>query len=538
MIGVLSKGYSFRSLAEYLLLDKRRNARGRIVGGVMAGRNPRQLCREFGKLRALNPKLGRAVAHFVLSPSPDDPPLSDDQFRAITENFMMAMGFGGAPWCAVAHDDSGLQHVHIMASRIDFHAKTIPDAGDFRRSEAAVRRIEREFGLVIVDSPPTKDDGPLPRAIENAGHKKRKKRVRHRPYKQRGTEPDTSENNNKEEDSMKTDEINEALPPHPFHPDDPLAKSWPEPHEPGRDMAEIAMIEEFGALAPSASIADDLNERKRREIRRIPHDDSYEKTLKEIFPLDTPIVRRYPRCVVLVFCQPQPNPGRLADHGDKIVALGARPDQDALNAERIVALALQRKWRSIKFSGSEQFVEMAMRRAMRGGITIHAQGEAQIVILAKLYAERQGGMGSMAGPSIAMNAPFDPVFSDPILAPLRELDGLTFDEPAQTVIRTVPPAALVALPPAPADTPETLADMTGYPLDAPLHDIYAVKPIRVTETPPVAPAKPEPGLLVTTLPPFRNLSERIQQRRNADAQKRLNSSTTLPSEKPRTTGRP
>lgn len=538
MIGVLSKGYSFRSLANYLLLDERRNARGRIVGGVMAGRNPRQLSREFGRLRALNPNLGRAVAHFILSPSPDDPPLTDDQFQAITERFMVAMGFGDAPWCAVAHDDSGLQHVHIMASRIDFNAKTIPDAGDFRRSEAAVRRIEREFGLVIVDSPPTKENGPLPRAIESGSHKKHKKRVRHRPPKQRGTEPETSVNNYKKEDSMNTEEINDELPPHPFHPDDPQAQSWPEPYEPGRDMAEITMIEEFGASAPSASMADELSERKRRVVRRVPHDDPYDMALKEIFPLDTPIVRRYPRYVVLVFRQPQPNPGRLADHGDKIVALGAKPDQDALNAERIVALAMQRKWRSIKFSGSEQFVELAMRRAMRGGMTIHAQGEAQAAILAKLIAERQGGMRSMTGPANAMQSHDDPMLCDPILVPLRELDGLPTDGPAQTLKRTVPPAAPVAVPPAPVDTPESLAEMTNYPLHAPLHDMYAVKPIRVSPNPMPTPTKPAPALLATTVPPFRNLSERLRQRREADAQKELNGRSDAPTEKPRTPGRP
>lgn len=538
MIGVLSKGYSLRSLANYLLLDERRNARGRIVGGTMAGRNPRQLCREFGKLRALNPKLGRAVAHFILSPSPDDPPLTDDQLRAISEHYMMAMGFGEAPWCAVAHDDSGLQHVHIMASRIDYCGKTIPDAGDFRRSEAAVRRIEREFGLVVVDSPPTNEVAPRPHLIKGSGRKKQKKRVRHTPRKQGGTGPKTPVNNTKEEDSMNSDEIKDVSPPHPFHPDDPHAQSWPEPYEPGRDMAEITMIEEFGASAPSASVADDLSERKRRAIRRVPHDDPYLIALKEIFPLDTPIVRNYPRCVVLVFRQPQPNPGRLADHGDKIVALGATPDQDALNAERIVALAMQRKWQSIKFSGSEQFVELAMRQAMRGGMTIHAQGEAQAAILAKLIAERQGGVRSMTGPANAMQSHVDPILCDPILAPLRELDGLTTDGPAQTLKRTVPTAAPVAVPPAPVDTPESLADMTDYPLHAPLHDMYAVKPIRVSPNPMPTPTNPEPGLLATTVPPFRNLSERLRQRREADAQKKLNGRSDAPTEKPKAPRRP
>jgi hypothetical protein len=542
MIGVLSKGYSFRSLANYLLLDKKKNPRGRIVGGVMSGRNPRQLSREFGKLRALNPKLGRAVAHFVLSPSPDDPPLSDEQFAAITEDFMVAMGFGEAPWCAVAHDDSGLQHVHIMASRIDFYAKTIPDAGDFRRSEVAVRRIEREFGLVIVDSPPTTENGPCPRLIAQGDQRNKKKRVRSRPPRKGSTEPDTPSNKPEESNRMDTD--NNAIRPNPFHPDDPQAASWPEPYEPGRDLAEIAMIETFGANAPSASAADEFSDRKRREMRRVPHDDPYQMALREIFPTDTPIVRRYARVVVLVFRQPQPHPGRLADHGDKIVALGARPDQDALNAQRIVSLARQRSWKAIKFSGTAQFVEFAMRQAMFYGITIHAQGEAQAAILAKIVAERQGAMGSNASPVAVAQPAIDPLLNDPILAPLLELHGLISPQPmqpAQTSMRTAPPSAPVALPPAPAETPETLADALGYPLHAPLHELYGLTQPQAPSTPKLsepATAKPAHGLLPTTVPMFRNLSERLQQRRDANAPKKPQGLGTPPAQPPRAPGSP
>ena len=538
MIGVLSKGYSFRSLADYLLLDEKRNPRGRIVGGVMAGRNPRQLCREFGKLRALNPKLGRAVAHFVLSPSPDDPPLSDEQFGAITAKFMVDMGFGEAPWCAVAHDDSGLQHVHSMASRIDFHAKTIPDAGDFRRSEVAVRQIECEFGLVIVDSPPTTESGPRPKVTAKLSHNN-KKRVRSRSPKKASTEPDTPAIPSKKDTDMDADHHDPATPPHPFRPDDPQAASWSEPYEPGPDMAEIAMIE-MGADAPSASVAEELTERRRREVRRIPHDDPYEVALQQLFPLDPPIVRRYPRVVVLIFRQPQPHPGRLADHGDKILALGARPDQDALNAQRIVALAQHRNWRAIKFLGSDQFVELAMREAMRFRMTIHAQGEGQAAILAKLVAEKRGAMGSNAGPAVTAPPAFDPVHSDPILAPLLELDGWTSRQPvqpAQTSMRTVPPSAPVALPPAPEETPESWGHALGYPLHAPTYELYERPSERSMPKPPIQGPFTSPQQLQTTVPIFRNLSERLKDRREANRSKSPKSPVKPPTQPPKAPGR-
>ena len=79
--------------------------------------------------------------------------------------------------------------------------------------------------------------------------------------------------------------------------------------------------------------------------------------------------------------------------------------------------------------------ESAMREAMAHGMKIVAKGDEQAAILAKLIAEKQGGMGAMAGPSIE---------DDPILAPLIEL----YDLPAQTSPRTAPTPAPVAPPPA------------------------------------------------------------------------------------------
>ena len=155
MIGNITKGKAFRPLANYLMDDER----GEIVAGTMAGRTPRELAAEFGQFRRLNPKLSRAVAHFSLSPSPEDPPITTALWQSIANCFMADMGWGeesGAPWCAVIHRDTDLTHLHLMACRIDQHGKTIADANDFRRAEAAIRRIEQQFGLVAVANPKPK----------------------------------------------------------------------------------------------------------------------------------------------------------------------------------------------------------------------------------------------------------------------------------------------------------------------------------------------------------------------------------------------
>jgi hypothetical protein len=434
MIGKITKGKGFRGLANYLLRD----GRGEIVAGPMAGRTPRELAAEFGQLRRLNPKLGRAVAHFSLSPSPEDPPMTANEWQAIAERFMAEMGWAaeaGAPWCAVVHRDTDHAHLHLMACRIDQHGKTIADANDFRRAEGAIRRIEQQFGLTAVASP--------------------------KPKRTRPATADTArpaETTTPQEEPPMTDP---AAQTHPFDPASPHAATWPQPFEPGRDLAEVAIAEMHGMAVPSASVADVLTDKKRRNVRRCTAEDTYSAALLALFGPELAHVFKHERGAVLYFARP--DAGRLSDKGDQITALSGMTEAAA--ARRIVALATApgRGWKSITFTGSAVFVELAMREALAHRLTVHAKGAEQAAILARLMAEKQGAMGAIARPGPA-NAP-----ADPILAPLAELDRLDLDWPRQlaphphpetsskTPMRPAPEAAPPAPQPMPAQQPATSA---------------------------------------------------------------------------------
>lgn len=394
MIGKITKGRGFRGLAEYLLRD----GRGEIVAGPMAGRTPRELAAEFGQLRRLNPKLGKAVAHFSLSPAPGDPPLTEAQWQAIAERFMSEMGFDSA-WCGVIHRDTDHEHLHLMACRIDLNGKTVSDANDYRRAEVAIRGIEADFGLIAVPDPPRKKAKPIPTTTPTRGEQT----------------------------------MTDATPPtnNPFNPGDPHHAVWPEGYEPGRDLAELAMTETMdGIVSTSASVGEELTGRRARDMRRPTVEKGYEQGLRQLFGNELDTVYTHAGGAVLYF---RPGRQRIADGGHKLTALGGMPEERS--AVRIVAIAKTRGWPSITFTGSPRFIELAMREAMAGGMKIIAQGDEQAAILAKLIAEKQGGMGAMAGPSIGAH---------PILAPLAELDDIQ----AQTLSRTAPPPAPVAPPPA------------------------------------------------------------------------------------------
>lgn len=424
MISKITKGRGFRGLAEYLLRDDR----GQVVAGPMAGRTPRELAAEFGQLRRLNPKLGKAVAHFSLSPAPGDPPLTEAQWQEIAERFMSEMGFDSA-WCGVIHRDTDHEHLHLMACRVRLDGRTVSDANDYRRAEASIRGIERDYGLLSLPDPPRGKPKPDPTTTTTRGEQ---------------TMSDTTPSSS-----------------NPFQPDDPRHAVWPDGFEPGRDLAELAMTETVeGVVATSASVGDELPERRRRDMRRLTVEPGYEPGLRALFGNDLATVYKHPGGTVLYF---RPGPGRIADAGHKLTALGDMPEAQA--AVRIVAIAKTRAWPSITFTGSTSFIELAMREAMASGIQIIAKGDDQAAILAKLIAEKQGGMGAMAGPSVE---------NDPILAPLLEL----YDLPAQTLPRTAPTPAPVAPPPA---SPE--------------------------------PQPPRPPV-VGVFPAFPNLRERIKERRD------------------------
>lgn len=449
MICKLTKGKGFRGLSNYLLSG----GRGQIVAGVMAGRTPRELAAEFGVLRRLNPKLGKAVAHFSLSPAPGDPELTEAQWQAIAERFTSEMGFGSAPWLAVIHRDTDHTHMHLMACRIDASGKTVSDANDYRRAEASVRGIEADFGLIAVASP--------------QATKQRKA----------NKTPTTSQG-----DSTMTDQRDAAITPlNPFEPGHPQHDTWPQPFEPGRDEAEIAFIDTYGIAVHQGETADQLNDKQRRQVRRFIAEDDYAQRARAVLGESFTRAHRHSGGMTLYFR----DPGRITDRGDRLQVMGGM--DDALAAKRVVALAVApgRGWKSISFTGSARFVELAMREALDHQLAIVAKDEQQQAILARLIAERQGGMGASSGPTAAAQA----APADPLQSILGELDSL----PGQTSTKTAP-----AQPPE-LDWPEPLP-------------------------------KPAPTPVVGVMPLHLNLAERLKARRE---QRKSSNEPTNPPAAPR-----
>jgi hypothetical protein len=142
MIAKAVKGRGFRGALAYDLSKQD----GYVLDTNMTGSDPRELAAEFGEIRKLRPRLGKAVLHVSLSAAPGEH-LSDAQWRAIGRRYLQGMSLDFNQYVLTRHSDTEHEHVHLLANRIRFDGSVTSDSHDYRRQEALMRVIERDYGL-------------------------------------------------------------------------------------------------------------------------------------------------------------------------------------------------------------------------------------------------------------------------------------------------------------------------------------------------------------------------------------------------------
>jgi hypothetical protein len=123
--------------------------RHRLIGGNMAGRTARELAREFEVFREQRPEIAKPVHHVSLSAALGER-LTVEEWNEIAEKYVRRTGFEHSPYVVIRHVDTEHDHVHIVTSRVDAHAKVVSDFRSKARAEEFVREIEEEYDLVRV----------------------------------------------------------------------------------------------------------------------------------------------------------------------------------------------------------------------------------------------------------------------------------------------------------------------------------------------------------------------------------------------------
>lgn len=146
----IKRGSGFRGVLDYAL----NNDRGRVIGGNMTGRAPRELAKEFRESRVLRPDVGKPVWHNSLR-LPEGERIESEKLAQIGDEYMRRLGFSDMHQRAyILHDDPEGQHIHIIASRIS----VLPGAGLYLgknenlASTRIISELEREFNLTITRS--------------------------------------------------------------------------------------------------------------------------------------------------------------------------------------------------------------------------------------------------------------------------------------------------------------------------------------------------------------------------------------------------
>jgi Relaxase/Mobilisation nuclease domain len=133
-----------------------------------AGTTPKAIAAEFGALRKLKPNLGKAVAHLILSPGPEDRALSKEEWKRALDLALAEHGAADAPHAAYLHADTEHPHLHCFFSRITPAGQVISDSQSYQKNRSASLKITKELKLTPLPNTPNPQAPGDRQAIANA----------------------------------------------------------------------------------------------------------------------------------------------------------------------------------------------------------------------------------------------------------------------------------------------------------------------------------------------------------------------------------
>ena len=161
MIGKITIGKSFKGCINYCLQNKTIKSqneeklvknRAEIILFNQCFGGPKELIEQFNEVRLLNRKLSKPVIHITLSFAPGEK-LPANILAEIAQQCGEHLGFSKNQFISVEHLDTGHQHIHMVANRIDFNGKTWKDGNSYRRIADFCRKMEIQYQLKQVLNP-------------------------------------------------------------------------------------------------------------------------------------------------------------------------------------------------------------------------------------------------------------------------------------------------------------------------------------------------------------------------------------------------
>lgn len=150
----ITRGKGFRGALDYAFdvgKDATHDKDAELIGGNMAGENPRELAHEFGAVRAIRPDIEKPVWHSSLRCPTGETP-TDEKWNAIAKDYMQGLGYDTekTPYCIVRHKDN---HIHIVASRINLDGGLYLGKNEHLKATRLTQELEKAHGLTITKGP-------------------------------------------------------------------------------------------------------------------------------------------------------------------------------------------------------------------------------------------------------------------------------------------------------------------------------------------------------------------------------------------------
>ena len=176
MIGKISTGKSFRGCLNYLYEGRlqqnkalqeieQEKKQAHVICYNLCFGNKKELIAQFNEVSDLNRKLSKPVLHASLSFAHSDQ-LSNQDKIDIGKQMAKDFGFENNQYVVIEHCDRQHQHLHIVANRVGYDAKTVSDSNNYKRMASFCRSMERKHQLEQVLSPRkflSKEERMLPR---------------------------------------------------------------------------------------------------------------------------------------------------------------------------------------------------------------------------------------------------------------------------------------------------------------------------------------------------------------------------------------
>jgi hypothetical protein len=145
------KGKGFKGALSYNLSKVQKGVAEVLASTFSRDDNAQAILREVNLVRMQRPNLAKYFYHTSLNfPVHED--LPDEKMKSIAGDYLEAMGFGDNQHIIFRHYDADHPHLHILVNRIGYDGSLVSDSNDYKRSEQALRQLEKQYGLTEVIS--------------------------------------------------------------------------------------------------------------------------------------------------------------------------------------------------------------------------------------------------------------------------------------------------------------------------------------------------------------------------------------------------